>query len=40
MKKINIAEKFSLFSETWTPKIIGELNGQYVKLAKVQDELV
>jgi len=40
MEKINISEKFSLFSAHWTPKLIGELNGQYVKLAKVKDELV
>ncbi len=40
MKAVNIKEKFSLFSETWTPKIVGELNGQYVKLAKVKDEFV
>lgn len=40
MKPVNIKEKFNLFSETWTPKIIGELNGQYVKLAKVKDEFV
>ncbi|MEP2669606.1 MAG: cupin domain-containing protein [Cyclobacteriaceae bacterium] len=40
MQAINIIEKFNLFSETWTPKIIGELNGQYVKLAKVKDEFV
>ena len=40
MKPVNIKEKFSLFSETWTPKIIGELNGQYVKLVKVKDEFV
>lgn len=40
MKTININQKFNLFSETWTPKIIGELNGQYVKLAKVKDEFV
>ncbi|MEO1049878.1 MAG: cupin domain-containing protein [Bacteroidota bacterium] len=40
MEKINIKEKFGLFNEHWTPKIIGELNGQYVKLAKVQGEMV
>ena len=40
MQPVNIVEKFKLFSETWTPKIIGELNGQYVKLAKVKDEFV
>ena len=40
MKKINLAEKFSLFEEQWSPKIVGELNGQHVKLAKVQGEFV
>ena len=40
MKVVNIVEKFNLFSETWTPKIIGELNGQLVKLAKVKDQFV
>ncbi len=40
MKPITIKEKFNLFSETWTPKIIGELNGQYVKLAKVKDQFI
>lgn len=40
MNSINIREKFSLFAETWTPKIISELNGQYVKLAKVKDQFV
>ena len=40
MHSININEKFNLFQETWTPKIIGELNGQYVKLAKLEGEFV
>ena len=40
MKKVNIEEKFRLFTEHWTPKIIGELNGQHLKLAKVQGEFV
>lgn len=40
MQKINIAEKLSLFSEHWTPKIVGELNGQHVKLAKLKGEFV
>ena len=40
MKKINLQEKLSLFAEHWTPKIIGELNGQYVKLAKIQGDFV
>lgn len=34
MEKINLGEKFSLFSERWKPKIVGELNGQLVKLVK------
>jgi len=40
MEKFNLKEKFSLFNEYWTPKIVGELNGQYVKLAKVKGEMV
>ncbi len=40
MKKINMQEKLSLFREHWTPKIIGELNGQYVKLAKIKGDFV
>ena len=43
MKKIepiNIMNKFSLFNEKWTPKIIGELNNQYVKLCKLKDDFV
>ena len=43
MKKIepiNIMNKFSLFNEEWTPKIIGELNDQYVKLCKLKDNFV
>ena len=40
MNKISLAEKFSLFNETWTPKIIAESNGQLVKLAKGKGELV
>ncbi|MBI1788836.1 MAG: cupin domain-containing protein [Acidobacteria bacterium] len=34
MQKINLREKFSLFDEHWKPKIVGELNGQQVKLVK------
>lgn len=37
---INLNQKLSLFNETWTPKIIGELNGQQVKLAKLDGELM
>ena len=34
MEKINLAEKFALFNEYWSPQIAGELNGQHVKLVK------
>jgi mannose-6-phosphate isomerase-like protein (cupin superfamily) len=40
MDKINLAEKFSLFTEHWSPKIVGELNEQQVKLAKLKGEFV
>jgi len=40
MKKVNLKEKFSLFSEHWSPKIVSELNGQHVKLAKLKGEFV
>ncbi|RXK60534.1 cupin domain-containing protein [Lacibacter luteus] len=34
MEKINVAEKFTLFNDYWSPQIAGELNGQQVKLVK------
>ena len=40
MSKININEKFSLFDEQWTPKVIAQANGQLVKIAKGTGELV
>lgn len=40
MEKVNLEEKFKLFSEHWSPKIVGELNGQQVKLAKLKGEFV
>ncbi len=40
MEAINLAKKFQLVSELWNPKIVGELNGQHVKLAKVKGEFV
>lgn len=40
MEKIAITEKLKLFSEYWSPKIVGELNGQQVKLAKFKGEFV
>lgn len=38
MEKVNVKEKLSLFSEHWSPKILGELNGQHVKIAKFLGE--
>ena len=40
MKPINISEKFNLFNEHWTPKKIGELNGQQVLLAKLKGNFI
>jgi mannose-6-phosphate isomerase-like protein (cupin superfamily) len=40
MHKVNLAEKFALFSDHWNPRIVGELNGQHVKLAKLQSEFI
>jgi len=36
MEKVKLAEKFAAFSEHWRPKIVGELNGQEVKLVKFE----
>ena len=38
MKKVNLAEKFTLINEHWRPKVVGELNGQEVKLVKFVGE--
>ena len=40
MDKIIIADKLSQFHDHWNPRIGGELNGQYVKLAKFQGEFI
>jgi mannose-6-phosphate isomerase-like protein (cupin superfamily) len=40
MEKVNLAAKFELFHEHWSPKIVGELNGQHVKLVKLLGEFV
>jgi mannose-6-phosphate isomerase-like protein (cupin superfamily) len=40
MQKIRLAEKLASFNEQWSPKIVGELNGQHVKLVKFQGEFV
>ncbi len=38
--KVNLDAKFASFDETWVPKVVGELNGQYVKLAKFAGEYI
>jgi len=38
MEKVNLASKFSKFDDLWSPKIVGELNENYIKLAKVKGE--
>lgn len=40
MEKVNLAEKLSLFEDRWHPRIVGELNGQHVKLVKVSGEFI
>jgi mannose-6-phosphate isomerase-like protein (cupin superfamily) len=40
MNKVNVAEKLSQITEHWRPKVVGELNGQEVKLVKFQGEFV
>jgi len=40
MEKVNLANKFDLFQEYWSPKIAGELNNSYLKLAKLKGEFV
>lgn len=40
MDKVNLAEKLALIHEHWRPKVVGELNGQEVKLVKFRGEFV
>jgi len=40
MEKVNFLEKFDLIREYWSPKIVGELNDSYIKLAKLKGEFV
>lgn len=40
MDKVNLAQKFSLFNEQYQPKIVGEINDTYVKLAKLQGDFM
>jgi len=38
--KINLTDKFSAFSDRWSPKVLAELNGQHVKLVKILGDFV
>jgi mannose-6-phosphate isomerase-like protein (cupin superfamily) len=40
MEKVNLAQKLATFDEHWSPRIVGDLNGQHVKLAKLRGEFV
>ncbi len=40
MNVIKVSEKFDMFQDHWNPRVIGSLNGQDVKIAKVQGEFV
>ena len=40
IEKVNLADKLAKFSEHWSPRIVGELNGQQVKLVKLEGEFV
>ena len=40
MEKVNLAEKFGMFQDYWSPKIAGEINDSHVKLAKLKGEFI
>lgn len=40
MDKVNIYDKLSLFSEHWSPKILGEVNDSYIKIAKLKGQFL
>ena len=40
MNKVNLVQKFSMFQDYWSPKIVGELNDSYIKLVKLKGEFV
>jgi len=40
MEKVNLRDKLTLFSDHWSPKVVGDLNGQHVKLVKFRGEFV
>ena len=40
MEKVNLSEKLAVLKDQWSPRIVGQLNGQFVKLVKFQGEFV
>ena len=40
MDKVNLAEKFESIDDYWNPRIVGELNGQHVKLVRLEGEFI
>ncbi len=40
MEKVNLAQKFNMFQDYWSPKVVGEINDSHVKLVKLKGEFV
>ena len=40
IEKVSLDEKFAAFTDAWSPRIVAELNGQHVKLARLRGEFV
>jgi mannose-6-phosphate isomerase-like protein (cupin superfamily) len=40
IEAVNLARKLASFTQTWTPKVVAELNGQYVKIVKFEGEYI
>ena len=40
IKKVNLSEKFGLIKDFWNPGIVGKLNGQLVKIARLEGDFV
>ena len=40
MDVVNLAEKFAAFEEKWSPRVVAELNGQHVRLAKLEGSFI
>ena len=40
MRTVNLAEKFAQFSEHWSPRLVGQVNGCAIKLVRISGEFV